>query len=145
MEDHMHAFTACFIAARRVSAVISRATATILVATLTPLVEKNPTKLTSSAAPLVFSMTRLIVLAFAIGLLHQIWFAGVVAWPEATLAIARVHALPHHGARERAPPPHLQDRANALLGRFGVGSARDVVSAFDTRPSKYDDHRRDDQ
>jgi hypothetical protein len=141
----MHAFTACSIAERRVAGAISRATRTFLIATLTPLAEKNPTKCTSSAAPLVFSMTRLIVLAFAIGLLHQIWFAGVVAWPEATLAIAVVLALPILGALEHAAPHDVLDVVNALLDRFGVGRARDVAAAFDPRPSKYDDHRRDEQ
>lgn len=114
------------------------------VALLTPLLEKNPTKLGAHALPLVFSMARLIVLAFALGMLHQMWRSGIVAWPEATLAIAIVLALPILGALERVSAERVVDLATSLVDRVGIGAARDAVSVFTGEPSKYDDHRRDE-
>lgn len=139
----MHAFTACYIAARRAACATSRCIRAALAAALTPLLEKNPTKIASFSLPLVFSMTRLIVLAFAIALLRQIWRAGIVAWPEATLAISVVLALPILAAIERATPTEVMDLAKALVGRFGAGAARTVATVFGSEPSKYDDHRED--
>ena len=60
----------------------------------TPLAEKNPAKIIAQRAPLVLSMARLVVLAFAVAMLRQIWVRGVGAWPAATLSIAVVLALP---------------------------------------------------
>ena len=115
-------------------------------AALTPLLEKNVVKTFSLDVPLVFSMSRLIVLAFAIGMLRQIWTAGVAGWPEATLAMAIVLALPVLGAIERVAPEQVLDLAKVLIGRFGIGSGRTIagVHPLDSRePSRYDDHRRD--
>ena len=61
-------------------------------AALTPLLEKNVVKTIGLDVPVVFSMSRVIVLAFAVGMLRQLWRAGVAGWPEATLAIAIVLA-----------------------------------------------------
>ena len=57
-----------------------------LLALVTPLLEKNPVKALAADTALVFSMTRLIWLAFAIACLRQISAAGVAGWPEATRA-----------------------------------------------------------
>lgn len=139
----MHAFIACCTAVRRGAIVTSHCIRDGLAAVLTPLLEKNPTKIASFSLPLVFSMTRLIVLAFAIALLRQIWRAGIVAWPEATLAIAVVLALPILTAIEHAAPADVLELAKVLVGRFGEGAARNVASAYASDPSKYDDHRED--
>src|SRR5439155_27338276 len=80
-DRHMPSLSKGFDGARR-------AVSAVLVAVVTPLLEKNPVKIASFAHPLVFSMARLIVLAFAVGVLHEMWYAGVAGWPEATLAIA---------------------------------------------------------
>lgn len=96
--------------------------------------------------PIVFSMSRVVVLAFAVGLMRQLWYAGIAGWPEATLAIAVVLALPLLGALERVAPEHVIDLTTALFNRFGVGEGRRITSAYagDPRePSKLDDHRRD--
>lgn len=115
-------------------------------AALTPLLEKNVLKTVGVDIPLVFSMSRLIVLAFAVGMLRQLWQAGIAGWPEATLAIAIVLALPVLGAVEHATPEQVTDLARMLLGRFGVGDPRHVGSVYDRQePSKYDDHRTDDR
>jgi hypothetical protein len=108
---------------------------TIVLVTVSPLLEKNLLKTLSLDAPFVFSMTRLIVLAFAIGMLRQLWHSGIAGWPEATLSIAIVLALPILGALERVEPQQVVELAAALVGRFGVGATRE--------PSKYDDHRSD--
>ena len=107
---------------------------TIALAALTPLLEKNVTKTLVLDVPAVFSMSRIIVLAFAIGMLRQIWRAGVARWPQATLAIAIVLALPILGALDRATPDQVVDVAKTLVGRVGIGDAS-------RQPSKYDDHR----
>ena len=115
-------------------------------AALTPLLEKNVVKTIGLNVPLVFSMSRLIVLAFAIGMLRQIWTAGVAGWPEATLAIAIVLALPVLGAIERVAPEQVLELAKVLIGRFGIGGGRTIAGVYpleEREPSRYDDHRRD--
>jgi hypothetical protein len=111
-------------------------TRTILLALVTPLLEKNVVKTLASDAPFVFSMSRVIVLAFAIGELRQMWRAGIAGWPEATLAIAIVLALPLLGALERARPAEVLELGKTLFSRFGVGDVS-------REPSKFDDHRGD--
>jgi hypothetical protein len=95
----------------------------IALAVLTPLLEKNVVKTLAMDVPVVFSMSRIIVLAFAVAMLRQIWRSGVAGWPDATLAIAIVLALPILGALERVGPTHVVELAKLLLGRFGVGDA----------------------
>jgi hypothetical protein len=119
---------------------------TIALAALTPLLEKNVLKTLSMDIPIVFSMSRVIVLAFAVGMLRQIWRAGVAGWPEATLAIAIVLALPILGALERVAPEQVVDLAKSVVGRFGIGEVcrpeRSEGPAPQSRePSRYDDHR----
>jgi len=109
---------------------------TIALAALTPLLEKNVSKTLALDVPAVFSMSRVIVLAFAVGVLRQIWRAGVAGWPDATLAIAIVLALPILGALDRAQPDQVIDFAKTLIGRFGIGNTGQ-------EPSKLDDHRSD--
>jgi hypothetical protein len=114
-------------------------------ALLTPLLEKNVVKTLAFDAPFVFSMSRVIVLAFAIGELRQIWRAGIAGWPEATLAIAIVLALPLLGALERARPSEVLELAKTLISRFGIGGVRPMASVYAPKrePSKFDDHRED--
>jgi hypothetical protein len=106
-------------------------------ALVTPLMEKNPAKTFAAGVPFVFSMSRAIVLAFAIGALRQMCQGGVRGWPEATLAIAIVLALPLLGALDRVRPSEVLQLTRALFGRFGIGA----VSMQE--PSKFDDHRED--
>ena len=138
---------------------------------LTPLLEKNLIKRFAIDVPFVFSMARVIVLAFALGMLRHIWVAGVVGWPDATLSMAVVLALPLFGALDRVAPERVVDLASSLFGRFGVGErgarAMDVGPASGVattrstmgsvlqprrthihrtefcEPSKFDDHRGD--
>jgi len=117
----------------------------ILLALVTPLLEKNMVKTLALDAPVVFSMSRVIVLSFAIGELRQMWRAGIAGWPEATLAIAIVLALPLLSALERVRPTDALDLAKALISRFGVGGVRNAASVYapSREPSKFDDHRED--
>jgi hypothetical protein len=115
----------------------------IALAAMTPLLEKNVIKTLSLDLPVVFSMSRVIVLAFAVALHRQIWRAGVAGWPDATLAIAIVLALPLLGALERVQPQDVVELAKTLIGRFGVGGVRHMTSVYAQEPSKYDDHRDD--
>ena len=118
----------------------------IALAVVTPLLEKNVLKTLHMDVPLVFSMSRLVVLAFATGVMRQLWYAGIAGWPDATLAIAVVLALPILGALDRVAPERVVDVATALVGRVGTGEARRVANAYagaDREPSKYDDHRAD--
>ena len=118
----------------------------IALAAVTPLLEKNVLKTLNMDVPLVFSMSRLVVLAFATGVMRQLWYAGIAGWPDATLAIAVVLALPILGALDRVAPERVVDLATTLLGRVGNGEARRVTNAYagtDREPSKFDDHRAD--
>jgi hypothetical protein len=85
---------------------------------LTPLLEKNVIKTCTLDVPVVFSMSRVIVLAFAVGMLKQIWHSGVAGWPDATLAIAIVLALPILGALERANAEQVVDLTKTLVERI---------------------------
>lgn len=119
---------------------------TVALAAVTPLLEKNVIKTLALDIPFVFSMSRLIVLAFAVGMLRQIWHAGISGWPEATLSIAIVLGLPILGALERVTADQVVGLARMLVGRIGVGGTRRTGSVYGTEPqepSKFDDHRDD--
>jgi hypothetical protein len=112
----------------------------------TPLVEKNPAKALAVNTPVVLSMARVVVLGFAVALLRQIWRAGIAGWPDATLSISVVLALPVVGALERVRPSEVISLARAMVGRFGHGGVRTLGSTYttpSTAPSKFDDHRCD--
>ena len=128
-------------ARRRASAVDACRAA--LLAIVTPLLEKNPVKALAADTTLVFSMTRIIWLAFAIACLRQIGAAGVAGWPEATLAIAIVLAPPLLSALERVEPKDVLSFGQLLLGRFGIGEPRRLSSIYAEEPSPHDDHHTD--
>ena len=119
----------------------------LALAIATPLLEKNAAKLVTARSlkvPVMFSMARVIVLAFAIAMLHQSWHAGIAGWPEATVSIVVVLAMPILGAMEHVPPAATMSLAKDLVGRLGFGETRQgVVRLRDAEPSKYDDHRDD--
>ena len=114
-----------------------------LLALITPLLEKNPVKTLATDAALVFSMTRIIWLAFAIACLRQIGTAGVAGWPEATLAISIVLAPPLLSALEHADPHDVLAFGQVLLGKFGLGEARRFANVYAEEPSLHDDHHTD--
>jgi hypothetical protein len=128
----------------RIPAGVRAAIAGVLLAALSPLHEKNALKTVAVKAPMVLSMSRLIVLAFAVVTLRQLWRAGVAGWPDATLAVTVVLAIPIVGALERVSPEQVTEVARALVGRLGAGEGRRIGSVYSPRePSKYDDHRQD--
>jgi hypothetical protein len=123
-----------------VATIVQRVRA-IGLAALTPLLEKNVIKTLSLDLPVVFSMGRIIVLVFAVAVIRQIWRAGIAGWPDATLAIAIVLAIPVFGALERVKPAEVVTLANTLINRFGVRATRTLGSVYSREPSKFDDHR----
>ena len=134
--------------ARELLSLIARVIRNGMMAVLSPVLEKNFVKTLAFDTPVIFSMSRLIVLAFAVGMLHQLWHAGITGWPEATLAIAIVLALPLVSALERVDPTRVVDLVTALAGRFGVGgigNARPLTNppTPSREPSKFDDHHDD--
>ena len=85
----------------------------VLMALITPLLEKNPAKaLATPAGAFVFSMSRLIVLA-----------------------------LPLLGALDRASPEQVLALGSALIGRFGIGEARVAGWGNNGEPNRFDNHR----
>src|SRR5438309_7826917 len=114
----------------------------VLMSVITPLLEKNPAKaLATPGGAFVFSMSRLIVLAFAAAMLRQVWHAGVGGWPDATLAIAIVLALPLLGALDRASPEQVLALGSALVGRFGIGDVSPPRWNYAVEPNRFDNHR----
>ena len=103
---------------------LSNALRTASLAAVTPLLEKNAVKILSTDVPIMFSMSRLVVLAFATGMMRQLWTIGIVGWPEATLSISVVLALPILGALDRATPEQVVDVTKALVGKLGVGDIK---------------------
>jgi len=115
----------------------------IILALVTPLLEKNPTKTATFSlcyVPMVLSMARVIVLLFAIAMLHQIRVAGVAGWPDATLSIAIVLAMPLLNALDRVSAQDTISLARVLFRQFGSGGTRPLGRVFGAEPSKYDDH-----
>ena len=117
-----------------------------MLALVTPLLEKNPSKTATFSlcyVPMVLSMARVIVLLFALAMLHQIQHAGVAGWPDATLCIAIVLAIPLLNALDRVSAKDTISLAGVLFRQFGNGGTRPLGRVFGTEPSKYDDHRVD--
>jgi hypothetical protein len=127
---------------------------------LTPVLEKNVVKTLGHASPIVVSMSRLIAMAFAAVMLREFWRSGINGWPDATLGIATVLALPLMSNLERANPDEVLAVTRLLLARFGgvpsgpvipsgavviPSEARDlhVQVPRNPEPSKFDDHRAD--
>ena len=110
---------------------------TMFFAALTPLLEKNVVKTIGIDVPFVFSMGRVIILAFGLGMLRYLWKADAIGWPEATLSMAIVLALPVFSALDRVTPERVVDLASTLFTRFGIGNGAS------REPSKFDDHRSD--
>jgi hypothetical protein len=102
------------------------------VAALTPVLEKNVVKTLAMDSPLVVSMSRLIAMVFAAVVLREYWQTGIDGWPDATVGIATVIALPMMNAIERAKPDDVMAITRLLLARMRG-----------PEPSKLDDHRID--
>ena len=117
-----------------------------LLALITPLLEKNPCKtktISRCAVPVVLSMARVIVLAFAVAMIRQVVRAGIAGWPEATLCIAIVIAIPLLSALERVKAEDVLAFSKSVVQRFGQGETRTVASTYSVKPSKHDDHTDD--
>jgi hypothetical protein len=97
----------------------------VLLPLISPLFEKNPEKtktLSRCHVPMVLSMARVIVLLFAAVMLRQIYRFGIAGWPDATLCISIVLAIPVLGALERVKPAEAVEFGKTVVRRFGVGT-----------------------
>jgi hypothetical protein len=99
---------------------------------LTPMLEKSAVKILGLESPLVVSMSRLIAVGFAAVMLKHFWQSGINGWPDATLGIATVLALPVMNAIQRANPDEVVALTRVLIARMST-----------PQPSKFDDHRSD--
>jgi len=116
----------------------------ILLIILSMVMEKNPQKVLSTQAPISLSMTRIVILAFAVGLFRQMWMAGIAGWPEATLCIALVFSNQLASALDKLPAKDVLDFGKAIVSRFGMGEVRQVGNLYpENLPSKYDDESQD--
>jgi hypothetical protein len=119
----------------------------IVIALVTPLLEKNPMKTATFSfyyVPMVLSMARVIVLLFALRMLDQVKRGGVSGWPEATLCIAIVLALPLLNALERVSARGTIEVANSLLGAIGRRAAPRVAGAHPAEPGEVDGQREEE-
>lgn len=98
----------------------------ILATLLSPFAEKNPVKALSSYAPLVLSMSRITVAVFTGVVSWRLAHAPTIGWPEATLAISLVFALPVLAALSKVSPSEVVAFGSKIIDRFGVG---DVAQA----------------
>ena len=114
----------------------------VLFAVLSPLAEKNPARFAMVDTPFVFSMSRVIVACFSYGMFRQLQYAGIAGWPEATLCIALVYAIPILDALSKVSPQEVLAFGKAIIDRLGIGEVRQVGNLMDPRlPSKHDDER----
>lgn len=104
----------------------------VVLALLTPLLEKNPhkTRVSRCHVPVVLSMARLVVLLFAAAMLRQIYLAGIAGWPEATVCIAVVLAIPLLAALEHFSPEQAMQLMQSLVQKMGDGALRGVGSIY---------------
>jgi hypothetical protein len=112
-----------------------RAVKSVGTTAITPVLEKNVLRTLGTLgndSQLVVSMSRLIALAFAVVMIRQFWHSGIGGWPNATLGIATVLALPIMNVLDRANPDEVLALTRLLLAKMGG-----------TDPSKFDDHTTD--
>ena len=85
---------------------------------LTPVLEKNVVKTLAMDSKLVVSMSRVIVMAFAVVMLKEFWRSGINGWPDAALGIATVLALPIMSSLEHANPDEVLALTRVILAKF---------------------------
>jgi hypothetical protein len=88
---------------------------------LSPIAEKNPVKALSSIAPVVLSGSRITVGVFTAVDAYRLAHAATIGWPEVTLAIALVFALPVLAGLSKVAPAEAIAFGEKILDRFGVG------------------------
>lgn len=93
----------------------------LLVMLVSPVAEKNPVKTLASVAPVVFSMSRITVAVFTYVDAVRIAHAPTIGWPEATLALGNIFALPLLAALGKVSPSEVLAFGEKIVGRFGVG------------------------
>ncbi len=102
----------------------------ILFALLSCVAEKNPSKVMAVDAPFVFSLSRIIVCIFTYGMYRQMVGAGIAGWPESTLCIALVYAIPILNALGKVEAHEVITFGAAIIQRFGEGAVRTVKNVY---------------
>lgn len=102
----------------------------VALALVSPVLEKNPQKVFAANAPVVFSVTRLVIAAFAVAMFRQLWTAGVAGWPEATLCLGLIFANHIASALEKLPAADVVAFGRAIVDRFGVGGTRTIGTLY---------------
>ncbi len=100
---------------------MKRAALAVLATLLSPFAEKNPVKALSNIAPIVLSMSRVTVAVFTAVDAYRLATAETIGWPEATLAIALVFALPVLAALSKVSPEEIVAFGAKIIERFGEG------------------------
>jgi hypothetical protein len=103
---------------------MKRTLLTVLAVLLSPFAEKNPVRALSSIAPIVLSMSRITVAVFTAVNAYRLAIAPAIGWPEATLAIALVFALPVLAALSKLSPGEVVAFGTKIVERFGVVARR---------------------
>lgn len=88
---------------------------------ISPLAEKNPVKMYASEAHVVLSMSRIAVATFLVVDAIRLAHVTAIGWPEATLAIGIVFALPILRALDKVSPHEVLAFGAGIISRFGVG------------------------
>lgn len=114
----------------------------LLFAALSPLAEKNPSRVLAVDAPFVFSISRIIVTVFSYGMYRQMRTAGIAGWPEATLCIALVYAIPILDALSKVSVAEVVEFGRAIVARFGIGAVRVVDALISREPNARTDDER---
>lgn len=108
---------------------MKRAALAVLATLLSPFAEKNPVKALSNVAPIVLSMSRVTVAVFTVVDAYRLATAKTIGWPEATLAIALVFALPILAALSKVSPSEVVAFGAKIVERFGVGDVAQMPFA----------------
>lgn len=104
----------------------------ILAAVLSPVMEKNPVKLMSAVTPFVFSMSRISVAVFTAVDAYRIAMAQSIGWPEATLALGCMFAIPLLRALDKVSAQEALAFGTEIVKRFGVGDAAPPHAGMDS-------------
>ena len=102
----------------------------VLLAVTTPPVEWNAANLVTIRAPIVLLTGRLVAVGFTVALLHQIWYAGVGGWLDATFSLSAVVALHIVGEPKRVSLADVVSLGGASLTRFCARRARTIANRY---------------
>ncbi|MDP1859697.1 MAG: hypothetical protein Q8K82_13560 [Gemmatimonadaceae bacterium] len=99
----------------------------VLAFLVSPISEKNATKVLASFAPIMLSGSRVTVAVFAYVMAKRLLETKTaMGWPESTIVLGLIFALPILAALEKVSPQDVVAFGEKIVGRFGLG---DVAKA----------------